>query len=324
MNLSEAKARLRIPDLWARLELPGQPKTSCQSPFREDRHASFSVAADGLLFHDFATGESGDAVDFLQIATGLSRKTACRKFIEMAGGGILEWERAPLRAPVRPARPRPTFPDFEHGSQADFARLARLRNLSIEGLRIADERGLLWFATLHGFRAWIITDGERVNAQARRLDGGRWEHLEGAKTWTLPGSWASWPIGITEARPSRKLAFTEGGGDFLAAFHFAHCENREREVAAVAMLGASLRIHAQVLPLFSGKQVRLFPHPDEAGQQAAERWTRQLEAAGAQVDAFSFRGLRRTNGEPVADLNDLSSICPDDFEAERGCWEVMP
>src|SRR5438128_2256347 len=72
MDIAEAKERLRIPDLWQRLDLPGQPKASCKSPFREDRRASFSVSRDGLLFNDFTTGEAGDAIVFLQLATGLS------------------------------------------------------------------------------------------------------------------------------------------------------------------------------------------------------------------------------------------------------------
>lgn len=86
MDIAEAKERLCIPDLWHRFNLSGKPKTSCRSPFREDRKPSFSVSRDGRLFHDFATGEGGDAIEFLRRATGLSRKVACKKFVELAGG----------------------------------------------------------------------------------------------------------------------------------------------------------------------------------------------------------------------------------------------
>lgn len=327
MNLQEAKDRLRIPDLWRRLELPGRPKTSCKSPFREDHHASFSVSADGQLFNDFTTGEAGDAIDFLQLATGLSRKAACRKFIEMAGGQTWEPSTLPRRAqsPVE-KRERPIFPDFEKGSLLDFKRLALLRNLSVDGVALASERGLLRFVELHGVDAWIVTDGERLNAQARRMDGGLWEHLEGQpKAWTLPGSWAPWPIGAKEAQGFEKLALVEGGGDLLAAFHFIYCEDRERDVAAVAMLGAKLSIHQDALSLFSGKRSRLFPHLDKAGREAAEKWTVQLQAVGAvDVDEFDFEGLHQVSGEPVRDLNDCASICPDDFEANRQLWGMMP
>jgi len=68
----------------------------------------------------------------------------------------------------------------------------------------------------------IITDAARVNAQAGRMDGQCWNHLAGnPKAWTLPGSWASWPIGITEARDFRAIALCEGGPDFLAAHYLA-------------------------------------------------------------------------------------------------------
>src|SRR5437660_6987360 len=86
MEIAQAKQRLTIPDLWHTLKLPGEPKRSCKSPFRDDKHPSFSVSADGLLFNDFGTGEAGDAIDFLQFATGLAREAACKKFIELAGG----------------------------------------------------------------------------------------------------------------------------------------------------------------------------------------------------------------------------------------------
>ena len=157
--------------------------------------------------------------------------------------------------------------------------------------------------------AWIITDAARVNAQARRMDGQQWEHI-GAKAWTLPGSWASWPIGITEAQPFPAIALCEGGPDFLAAHYLAfweqasHPSKRDVSCVPVAMLGASQRIHADALPLFAGKRVRIFGHDDEAGRGAVERWAAQLASVGADVDAFSFAGLVQVDGRPVNDLND--------------------
>jgi hypothetical protein len=322
LTIGEAKARLRIPELWQRFDLPGQPKRSCKSPFREDRRASFSVSQDGFLFNDFATGESGDAVDFLQLLTGLSRPAAYRKFIDLAAGEMAMTKSLPRSTEVSRRRERPKFPEFEKGGAVDFKHLAGLRNLGIESLQLASERGLLWFAELRGFDAWIVSDSERVNAQARRMDGGIWEHLDGAKGWTLRGSWASWPIGAKEAQPFKSLALCEGGPDLCAACHFIWCEKRERDVAPVALLGASQRIHEDALPLLAGKRIRIFPHLDNAGQQAAERWARQL--ADADVDALSFAGLHKTSGEPVNDLNDCTSVDPDDFEVSRELWGVMP
>ena len=83
--LQAAKERLTIAALWAMLGLPGKYGRSCRSPFREDRNPSFSVYDDGRKWKDHATGEGGDAVDFIAMALGISNEHACRKLIELAG-----------------------------------------------------------------------------------------------------------------------------------------------------------------------------------------------------------------------------------------------
>ena len=101
-----------------------------------------------------------------------------------------------------------------------------------------------------------------MNAQARRMDGLQWEHI-GAKAWTFPGSWAAWPLGITEAQDFRAIALCEGGPDMLAGHYLAlweqasHHTKRDVLCVPVAMLGASLNIHADALPLFAGKRVAI-------------------------------------------------------------------
>ena len=323
-TLADAKARLTIHGLWQHFGFDGEPKASCRAPWREDHKASFSVNADGTLYNDFATGEAGDAVDFFQRASGLSKSEACKKFIALAGGSCTPTPSA-ARPQPKPAdvKPRPVFPDFRKGTPADFAQLARLRSIGREGLEFASERGLLWFATLGDCPAWIVTDSERVNAQARRMDGQEWEHIS-AKAWTAKGSWAVWPIGIKEAQPFPAIALVEGGPDFLAAHYLAlweqatHHAKRDVQCVPVAMLGASLRIHPEALPLFTGKQVRIFGHDDEAGRGAVELWARQLASVGVDADAFNFSGLQQVNGEPVGDLNDSLLMDAASFtQAER-------
>jgi len=320
MNISEAKARIRIPDLWAHFNLPGEPRASCKSPFRDESKPSFSVDADGTLWNDFATGEAGDAVDFFQRASGLGRTEACRKFIELAGGSSAPWLRT---AGKQPAEPKPGLPGFRKGTLADFLQLSIRRNIGREGLELASERGLLWFATLKDCPAWIITDSERVNAQARRMDGEPWEHIA-AKAWTLPGSRAAWPLGIKEAQPFQSIALCEGGPDFLAAHYLALWEqapnNTRRDVRCVpvAMIGAKLRIPEDALPLFTGKRVRIFGHADDAGRAAADTWARQLESVGADVDAFDFAGLVMADGSPAKDLNDCLNLNADGFRQTEG------
>lgn len=326
-TLADAKARLNIHAQWIHFNLPGDSqKNPCHSPFREDKKESFSVNPPGTLFNDFATGEAGDAVDFFQRATGLSQKDACRKFVELAGGHVTATPRA-ARPQPKPAdtKPKPKFPDFTKGTAGDFKQLASIRNIGREGLEWASERGLVWFATVKASPAWIVTDTARVNAQARRMDGQQWEHLEGRpKAYTLPGSWASWPIGIPEAHPFPAIALCEGGPDFLAAHYLAlveqasHHTKRDAQCSPVAMLGASQRIHPDALPMFAGKRVRIFGHDDVAGRVAVERWAAQLQTVGADVDAFRFAGLVQRNGKPVKDLNDSLLMDAASFaQAER-------
>jgi len=280
------------------------------------------VNVDGTLFNDFATGESGDAVDFFQRASGLSLKEACRKFIELASGHFTSPPRAP-RPQIKAATTKPVFPAFRTGTAADFQRLANLRNVSPDAVALASGRGLLKFARLKNAEAWIITDSARMNAQARRMDGHVWPDI-GAKAWTLPGSQAAWPVGIGEAENFPAIGLCEGSPDLLAAFHFIYCENRETDCSAVAMLGAGLSIPPDALPLFARKRIRIFGHADDGGREAIERWARQLETVGADYDAFDFAGLHRVDESAVKDLNDLTSIHSDDFETERTLWNLLP
>jgi hypothetical protein len=110
----------------------------------------------------------------------------------------------------------------------------------------------------------------------------------------------------------------EGAGDLLAALYFIHLAGREVDCFPITMLGASQRIHADALPLLSGKRVRIYTHADRSGHGAAERWAAQLVTVGAEYDASEFAGLRKADGSPVNDLNDCTSIHPDDASELEG------
>jgi hypothetical protein len=331
LSLEEAKARLEVSALWPMLKLPGEPTRSCRCPFHEDQSPSFSVFPGNngaLRWKCFAGCGEGGPVELVARARGIGESEACRVLIEMASGRAATLrqpnptDRACLTGFDSRREPQPAqlrLPaDLHRGSRDDLRAVADLRGLSLEGVELANERGLLWFAPWRGFPAWIVTDNERCNAQARRLDGGLWEHIGGKKASNLPGSRARWPIGAREALPFQSIVLVEGGPDLLAAHHFAHCEERESTIAVVAMLGAGLSIADDALPLFAGKLIRIFPHIDEPGMKATERWARQLERAGAEVDFFDFSGLRTIEGKTIKDLNDCAHGCADDFEELRG------
>lgn len=322
MNLKEAKARLRIPEIWERLGMTGTcRRSSCHSPFYPAvSKASFSISQDGMLFRDFRTDESGDAITFLQMATGLSIEAACRKFLEMAGGQSNEsWRHIRRPAPRPEQRAMPKFPSMEEGSKAELEQLAALRRVDVAACILAQRVNMLRFTKIWGHRAWVLTDPDGHNAQARRMDGKTWDHIPDApKACTLPGSWASWPLGIRLGCECPIYLFVEGGPDLLAALHFIGRFGAHSTCYPVAMLGAGQRIHRDALPLFSGRRVRIFPHTDAAGQKAAGRWREELEPYASEIDVFSFDGLRREDGSLVKDLNDCTSIRSEDAAELEG------
>jgi DNA primase (bacterial type) len=249
-QLQVAKERLLIPALWHLLNLLGKPGRCCRLPFREDRNPSFSIYDGGRRWKDHATGEGGDGVDFLAKALGLSNEDACRKLIELAGVSPFPNERTGLGNLVHShdaeeeekARKRKSWPIFQQPSADEIEAISELRSVSVEGVSLAADRGVLFCAGTPEGRAWIITDSRRKNAQARRLNGQPWAHIDAKKAWTLPGSQAAWPVGLRESSSFPAIALVEGSADLIAAFHLAWCAGVESRVAPVAMFGGGLSI----------------------------------------------------------------------------------
>lgn len=202
---------------------------------------------------------------------------------------------------------RPAIPLLSPGTREQHAQVAALRGLSLEGVSLAVERGLLRFGMFHGAPAWLITDKSGRVAQARRLDGQPWGNK--AKAWTLFRSQAKWTVGIEEASNYKFIALVEGGPDLLAAHHFIAKAGRASEAGAVAVLGG-MRIHPDALPLFSWKYVRIYAQNDRAGERAALRWQQQLNEVGAVVEIVS---IRTKFNEQAKDLNDVARLDADAF-----------
>ena len=322
--LEVAKERIRIPDLWRELGLEGEPRKHCRCPFHEDRSPSFSIFDDGRVWKCHAGCGEGSVVDFLAKARGLSDADACQEILRR-GDVIPQRSRSPRREvdahndKAEKARKRESWPTFETPTQDEIGAIADLRGLSVEGVSLAADRGLLFCADSREGRAWIVTDSGRINAQGRLLSGKPWS--AGMKAKTLPGSEAASPIGLLEASSFPAIALVEGGPDILAAVHLAWCAGVEDRVAVIAMLGASNRIPEDVLPHFAGKRVRVFQHDDQAGRNAGALWAAQLIAAGVEVDGYSFAGLSRADRGAVKDLNDFAHVHPDLWEEQRNIIE---
>ena len=295
----------------------------CCGSLRGEPGRSLAINLSTGLWCDFATGESGsNLLELWRQVHGTDFPTALRESSSFCG---LIPPAANLHA-ADAARKRAQWPALAIGSQRDLMAVANLRGIAPEGIEIASKRGLLWFADWHGRPCWIITDRSRMNAQARRMDGQSFA-VNGAsrKALTFPGSRAGMPIGLDEAKAFPNVAVVEGGPDSLAAHACIWAEDREDDVAVVAVLGASNRPSAAVWAPLAGKRVRVYCHHDDAGMAAARAWAEAIVKAGcADIDGFRFDGMRQVDGSDVTDLNDLFALHPDDFEVRRDTWVVLP
>jgi hypothetical protein len=304
MNIQEAKGKLDIPAVAKQVFPQWRPALSCASPFREDRNPSFSVYDNGQQWKDHATGDHGDAVDFLAKALDLPEKEACRRFVEMAGGGYRVPAPRPKLAPAPAPKTEDTkekrwqraaWPPFELPTEEELQALATLRRLPVEGPRWAAIDGTLRMGNGFGKRCWIIRSTCGKNGQARRLDG---QKLGELKAKTLPGAVATLPVGNYHDTRWPAVALVEGGPDVLAAYASLHRLGLLDAVAVCGMLGASMRPPFGAVATMKGRRVRVFAHNDPAGQKAADGWARLINNAGGTVDIWSPE-------KEGADLNDI-------------------
>jgi hypothetical protein len=321
MSIDEAKAKLDIPAVAKQCFQNWKPALSCHSPFREDRNPSFSVFDQGQKWKDHATGDHGDAVDFLAKALDIPAPEAVRRFVEMAGGGYRVQAPRPKLAPT-PApktddtdekrRRRAAWPAMELPTDEELEAVATLRRLPVEGPQWAAIDGTMRMATVDALdfdsgyvpkRCWVIRSTCGKNAQARRLDGEPFADGSAAepffrKAKTLAGSIATLPLGNYHDTRWPAVALVEGGPDVLAAYAGIHRLGLLDTVAVCGMLGASMRPPYGALATMRGRRVRIFQHNDEAGAKAADGWARLIHNAGGTVDIW-------TPAQAGADLNDI-------------------
>lgn len=247
-------------------------------PFHNEKTPSFNVDPNRARFHCFGCQAGGDAIDWLKEMNGMTFAEACGSLAARAGIYLADIDPGEYRKRPKPRvkiekRPPPTLEDMDAGSPLDHERLAALRGLRTATVREAVSRGFLRFSTWGRKRSWIVTDKTRVNAQIRHLDGTR--VFEKRKAQTVPGSWATWPLGVSTAK-TPSILVTEGGPDFLAALEIILEFELQDQTSPVGVLGAGMPIHRNALAFLRGKRIHIARHNDQAGQVLVDTWQSQL------------------------------------------------
>ena len=330
-ELDSAKERLRIPELWRILNLPGEPITrdgvKFSSPLRPDVHPSCSFYDSGKRMKDWSADRNYDAVDFLGEALALRNGEAIRKFVEIANGRQVS---VAAPAPIFRAQPKaksqpPKVSHLRKATRAELQQIANSRNIDLRAVELAQDLGTLRVGEVSGYLSWVLLDGSGLCAEGRRLNRKPYPaiatykvQLGERKAHTLRGSRKDWPVGIVPAAEYRKsvesVLLVEGGPDYLAVLHFA-VRQQKKGILPVAILGRGqgLRgLHPDALEHFQGRRVRIYPHndPDGLGIAHALRWSKQLQQVDCEVDFFVFNGLRKADGSAAKDLNDCTDLTP--------------
>jgi len=285
IRLEAVKARLTIPDVWGR--------TGCEGPcpnsgivkccFHEERTPSLSVFDGGKAFKCHGCGKSGDVLAFVKERLNCGFVEALAKCEEWAGT-------VPVKPPMKQAAKPVAMEQVKRdaGTQGHWDVLAEGRGINHEAIHAALTRGILSFGQYRGVACWFLDDRTRRNAQARRLDGRKFEGEK--KALMLRGSQASWPIGVHEAVEARDCVdIVEGGPDMLAGLQMG--------LNPIGIMGASNKLPDEAINLLREKRVRIFGQKDEPGQKAVAVWKGQLPHA----EIWGW-------DDDVKDLNDLVRV----------------
>lgn len=314
---AEARDKFTITDAWKMLGLDGEPKSSCKSPFREDRHPSFSIFDGDKAWCDHSTGIGGDVVEFIRHAIGGDHKDVRQWLQERIGGNP---RTSPRNGLVKVAsKPQPVlkkeieWPAFpEEGNEELWSEFAASRKYSFPAVHAMVQSGILRFLRMKaGLKCYVVTDASYRAAEIRRLDGKPFgEH----KAYPLSGVDKSWLPGtelLRDAPKNTAILITEGATDLLTAIDiyskFRRNHGGKNSWQPIALLGAGCKtLHPEAAALIKGRRVRLVPDGDAAGDVMADHWTGLLRKIGCHVDIVNLP--RET------DLTDhLSTLSPTDL-----------
>ena len=315
IDINHLKQLCPLPHLLHRLGLGQYAKPSCPSPFRQDQNASWGIFqySGRWMYKDFATGEVGDEIGLLARLYHHDPhddfRTVLELYHDIAKAKVVAVSRD-LPAPY-PPKVKPDGTGLRPGTDSQIQRLSALRGISIEGLQLVQQRGILIFGNLWGFEVYGAKDQTGCLIEVRRLDGlefPAWGNIASHKSHAMKGSHKKWPLGILEAQGCECVALAEGLPDFLALHQYVVQENAQERVGPVGMLSSASLIAPEALEHFRGRHVRIYPHIDKAGINAAGKWQKQLQDAGARkVDFFNFSAFPSSGGS-VKDLCEFNRL----------------
>lgn len=323
--ITNCKQQLPLPDLLVRLGLFDRPPKPGSHPcplHGEKQGAAFSLSFKNGSWVWKCHGKcdaGGDEVTLLQTHLNLSLIDAIRSYEDLCGiAPHISLENA-ARAPhsrrahttAEKYTPLDPPPNLHRGSYEDCAAVAQLRRVPVETILAMSKSGHIAFATIHGSESFLVWDHTHLVAESRRMTGAAYPPsgpLASRKTHTLKGSHKNWPLGLSAG--SGPILLVEGSGDFIAAHDFCAFTHRTHVPwTPVTILGASVKtLHPDAEKLFSGRHVRIVPHLDTAGKNAAQHWAKTLRNLHCTVDGFNLSEFTQTNGKPVRDLNDATCL----------------
>ena len=295
-------------------------------PLHKEKTASFYVYRDDNHYHCYGCGAHGDVTDLEQALRGGTRAEAAARLGAQRLHDVKRQEPPSFRTQTQSPILRPDLSRLRRANRAELEQIANSRGIDPCAVQLAQHMGTLRVGEVCRYLSWVLMDASGMCAEGRRLNrkpypaitNGKVE-LGERKAHTLRGSRKDWPVGIVPAAEYRTsveaILVVEGGPDYLAALHFA-LKQRKKGISSVAILGRGqgLRgLHPDSLEHFRSQRVRILPHddPDGGSYQSALRWAKQLMQVEAEVDFFTFKGLRTTSGHPVKDLNDCTQLAPE-------------
>lgn len=305
---NEARHQLTITDAWVALGLPGTPKPSCRSPFRDERSPSFSIFDDGKGWKDHGSGEGGDVVEFILHAIDGDHKEVRNWLAARLTPGAATSTAPKPSATIK----RINWPSkLTEGDRATLKAFAASRGLTFPSVQAMAQAGILRFTIIHGNECFVITDASGRCAEIRRIDG---KLFGDKKQFPLAGVNKQWLPGIDLLRTATKstaVIITEGATDLLSACDLYSRYRREHggknSWQPAALLGAECKtLDPEAAQLIRGRHVRLVPDADPAGDKMADHWASLLRKIGCSVDVVNL--------PPGTDLTDnLNSISPTDL-----------